>query len=245
MFQYVMAVSGSSSASSRAPHQLPSGRHGLPRDFVISNQRERLLDAVLQVVESKGYAKMSVEDVIALAGVSRRTFYDHFSNKEQAFLVAYDLVVEQLGAAVGAAYEASAEGWPSNVARGLDSLLRLLAGEPALAHVCIVEVLAAGPNALTRRARTMERFRAFLEPGLETNGVAPRVPSLTAEMVVGGVYEVIYSHVICDRTQELPALLPELLHGLLLPFAGVEIAAAESARARARLEQRAERALAR
>jgi AcrR family transcriptional regulator len=211
----------------------------LPRAFVISNQRERLLDATLQVVERKGYQKMSVEDVIAFAGVSRRTFYDHFANKEQAFLTAYDLVVEQLAAAVGATSRAS-ENWPSSVARGLEALLRMLAGEPALAHVCIVEVLAAGPNALERRARTMERFRAFLEPGLSTNGSGP--PSLAAELVIGGVYEVIYAHVITGRTEELPALLPELLHAMLLPFAGTEVATAESARAKARLAHRAERA---
>jgi AcrR family transcriptional regulator len=211
---------------------------------VVSNQRERLLDAVLQVVERKGYAKMSVEDVIALAGVSRRTFYDHFSNKEDAFLAAYDLVVEQLGTAVTAAYDATADGWPANVARGLDALLRLLAGEPALAHVCIVEVLAAGPNALARRERTMERFRAFLEPGLDASATGPPAPLLAVELVVGGIYEVIYSYVVSDRTQELPEVLPELLHGLLLPFAGAEVAAAESARTRACLAERAERALA-
>jgi hypothetical protein len=126
----------------------------------------------------------------------------------------------------------------------LGALLRLLAGEPTLAHVCIVEVLAAGPNALARRARTMERFRAFLEPGLDANAAGPPAPELATEMLVGGVYEVIYSHVVAHRTHELPALLPELLHCLLLPIAGVEIAAAESARAQARRMSHAQRTLA-
>ena len=80
----------------RASHQLPAGRHGMPRSFVVSNQRERVLDAVMQVVAEHGYARMRIADVVGVAGVSRRTFYDQYANKEDAFLAAYDLVVEQL-----------------------------------------------------------------------------------------------------------------------------------------------------
>lgn len=224
-------------SSRRAPHQLPSGRHRLPRDFVVSNQRERVLDAVMQVIARDGYAKTRIEDVIAVAGVSRRTFYDHFANKEAAFLAAYDLVVAQLSAAVGAAYSTAPDAWPLQIARGLSAILRLLADEPALAHVCIVEVLAAGPNALARRAQAMERFREFLEPGIQQVGSSP-VHALAAETVIGGVYEVIYSRVVTGRTQELPELLPELLYAVLLPFVGSEVAAVEGARARSRLRPR-------
>ena len=86
----------------RQPHQLPPGRHGLPRAFVASNQRERILDAVADVASLAGYASMSVEGIIATAGVSRRTFYDHFADKQEAFLAAYDAIV---GAARGAGAE--------------------------------------------------------------------------------------------------------------------------------------------
>jgi AcrR family transcriptional regulator len=219
-------------SSARAAQQLPSGRHGLPRAFVIANQRDRILDAVMIVVSERGYATMRIEDVIATAGVSRRTFYDHFANKEDAFLAAYDLVVRQLTAAVGSAF-AAGEAWSSRVSRGLTVFLTLLAGEPALARVCIVEVLAAGPNALARRAIALERFRVFIAP--DDDGAArPEVTALTAETVIGGVYEVIYSRVVEHRTHELPSLLPELLHAVLLPFVGADVAAAECARGRAR-----------
>jgi AcrR family transcriptional regulator len=222
-------------SSTRAAHQLPSGRHGLPRAFVVANQRDRILDAVMIVVSDRGYAAMRIEDVIAVAGVSRRTFYDHFANKEEAFLAAYDLVVRQLTAAVSSAF-AAGDAWSSRVSRGLSVFLALLAGEPALARVCIVEVLAAGPNALARRAAALERFRVFIAPD-DGDGEQPaQVTALTAETVIGGVYEVIYSRVVEHRTHELPGLLPQLLHAVLLPFVGPDVAVAECARAQARLD---------
>jgi AcrR family transcriptional regulator len=213
------------SPHARAAHQLPSGRHGLPRDFVISNQRERILGGVMAAVAANGYGATRVEDVIALAGVSRRTFYDHFSNKEQAFLAAYDFVVEQLRIGVAGAY-ASGGNWASKVRRGLGAFLNQLAGEPELAHVCIVEAVAAGPKALERRMVAMADFRLFLTP--PTPEHPPVIVSgVTAETVVGGVYEVIYSRVVTHRTAELPDLLPALLYSVLLPFVGTEVAGAE------------------
>ena len=208
-----------------AVQQLPSGRHGLPRDFVISNQRERILGGVMIGVSRHGYAATRVEDVIALAGVSRRTFYDHYANKEQAFLAAYDLIVAQLRTGVSRAY-ATRGTWPARVRRGLAAMLNLMASEPELARVCIVEAVAAGPQALERRMQAMSVFRQFLTP--PANRRSPVIVSpLTGETVVGGVYEVIYSRVVTGCTAELPDLLPSLLYSVLLPLVGPEVAAAE------------------
>jgi AcrR family transcriptional regulator len=210
----------------RAPHQLPAGRHGLPRAFVVSNQRERILDAVLQAASRSGYAAMRIEDVIALAGVSRRTFYDHFANKEEAFLAAYELVLEQLLSGVTSAF-ASGESWTSRVRRGLAAFLNLLASEPVLAQVCVVEALAAGPRALARRTEAMEAFQALLQPPKGDALATATAPPVAVEAIVGGIYEVIYSRVTSNRTEELPSLLPALLHSALLPFVGAEVAEAE------------------
>jgi AcrR family transcriptional regulator len=210
----------------RAPHQLPAGRHGLPRAFVVSNQRERILDAVLQAASQSGYAAMRIEDVIAIAGVSRRTFYDHFANKEEAFLAAYELVLEQLLSGVTSAF-ASGESWTSRVRRGLAAFLNLLAAEPVLAQVCVVEALAAGPRALARRSAAMEAFQALLQPPKGDALATSTAPPVAVEAIVGGIYEVIYSRVTTQRTQELPSLLPSLLHSALLPFVGADVAEAE------------------
>jgi AcrR family transcriptional regulator len=209
----------------------------LPRDFVVSNQRERILDGVMAAVSQKGYNATRVEDIIAVAGVSRRTFYDNFLNKEEAFLAAYDLVVDQLRMGVAGAYSSGAT-WTSKVRRGLAAFLNLIAGEPELAHVCVVETVAAGPRALERRMTALAGFRTYLTP---SEGPLPPVivSELTAETVVGGLYEVIYARVVTDRTDELPALLPELLYSMLLPFVGADVAGAEYRHAQSTAKTRA------
>ena len=215
-----------------AQYRLPSGRHGLPREFIVSNQRERILDGVTRAVSEQGYAAMRIEDVIAHAGVSRRTFYDHFSNKEEGFLAAYDLILAQLHDGVAAAH--AIEGaWPSRVRRALSAFLTMLSREPVLAHVCVVEVLTAGPRALERRARALEDFQVYLRPP-DDEPLARRVAAVTAEAIVGGISEVVYSRVVVGRTDELPDLLGDLLYGALLPYAGHELAAAEAQSAMAR-----------
>jgi AcrR family transcriptional regulator len=216
------------------PHQLPSGRHGLPRSFVESNQRQRVLRAVVEVASGTGYGGFTVRDVIERAGVSRRTFYEHFENKEQAFLAAYELVVGRLAEDVQVS-SVRGRSWCERISYGLATFLDRLAGDPAVAHLCVVEVLAAGPAALAERAAAMDAFRALLEPG---HGEAPpglQVPALAAETAVGGAYEVVYSLILQGRTAELPTLLPDLLQIVLLPFVGAEAAAAEAAKARAEL----------
>ena len=150
---------------------------------------------------------MRIEDVIAIAGVSRRTFYDHFANKEEAFLAAYELVLEQLLSGVTAAF-ASGESWTSRVRRGLAAFLNLLASEPVLAQVCVVEALAAGPRALARRTEAMEAFQALLQPPKGDALATSTAPPVAVEAIVGGIYEVIYSRVTSQPDRRAPKPAP-------------------------------------
>jgi AcrR family transcriptional regulator len=217
------------SRDKRQPHQLPPGRHGLPRSFVIENQRERILSAVAYVTSAASYAEMSVEDIIVTAGVSRRTFYEHFKNKEDVFLAAYDAVTAQLVERVVAAIEAE-DTFVDQCISGLRSFLEFVASEPAFGRMCMVEVLAAGPDAIKRRNDTMSAFAALIDHKanelLEGNIPSP----LTAETVVGGIYEVVYTRVLRGEIHDLPSLLPDLAYSSLLPYLGRE--AAQEARAR-------------
>ena len=166
------AVSGPQ-RKGRQPHQLPAGRHGLTRSYVLSNQRDRIVESVIEVVSETGYAGLTVRAVVERAGVSRRTFYEHFSNKEDVFLAVYDVVVERLAGDVRLAY-ASGRTYPQQVAFGLETFLGRLAFYPALAHVCIVQVLAAGPDALARRARALQTFCDLIRPAGEARGGSRR-----------------------------------------------------------------------
>ncbi|MBS1870936.1 MAG: TetR/AcrR family transcriptional regulator [Actinobacteria bacterium] len=206
-------------AADRVPERLPRGRHGLPRRFIVHNQRERMLLAVAEAVAEQGFATTTVADIIARARLSRRTFYEHFADKEECFLAAYDTVVEQLLSAVGQAYE-QGDGWPQKVHDGLETFLAYLAAEPAFARMCIVEVVAAGPEARSRRDAAMRVFVDFLEPG---RAEAPRglvVPALAGEVVVGGLYEIIYARLQRNAADELVEMLPDLLYCALLPYVG-------------------------
>jgi AcrR family transcriptional regulator len=209
----------------RAPQRLPRGRHGLPRRFVVHNQRERMLVAVADAVAEQGYAATTVADVIARARLSRRTFYEHFADKEECFLAAYDTVVEQLLAEVGAAYE-QADGWPHKIHAGLTTFIGALVAEPAFARMCIVEVVAAGPDARGRRDAAMRVFVDFLEAGRAESPKDLAVPTLAAEIVVGGIYEIIYARLLRDAADELIEMLPDLLVCALLPYLGHAVACA-------------------
>jgi AcrR family transcriptional regulator len=219
-------MSGNGNAHRRLPHQLPPGRHGLSRDFVETNQRERMLDAVADVVSFQGYAAMSVEEIVSAAGVSRRTFYDHFTGKEDAFLHAFDQVAGELLQRVNAAFNTSAT-FGEAVLACLREFLEFAADEPRFADMCVVEVLAAGPAAIERRNAVLAELAALLQRGAEMAPDRISPPGLTAETVIGGIYEVVYSRALQGQADDLPALLPDLAYSVMLPYLGHERAERE------------------
>jgi AcrR family transcriptional regulator len=191
---------------------------------VARNQRERILAAVAEAASDGGYAEASVEDIIARAGVSRRTFYDLFNNKQHAFLAAYDEAVRRL---VKGVRDAQREGrdFGERITMALGTFLELLAASPAFARMCIVEVLAAGPKAVERRNSAMEAFAALIEEDARTLARSrPQSPIMT-EVLVGGIYETVYTRVAAGRIDELEGLLPELVYAVLMPYVGEEAAA--------------------
>ena len=193
------------------------------------NQRQRILTAVVDVTSAASYAQMTVEGIIVTAGVSRRTFYEHFKNKDDAFLAAYDeitaLLVERVFGAVQAA-----DGFSERAVAGLGTFLDFLASEPAFARMCVVEVLAAGPEAIGRRNNVMRAFADLIDAQAKELLPDRHSPALTAETVVGGIYEVVYSRVLSGEIKTLPELLPDLTYSALLPYLGPEVAAAERRR---------------
>jgi AcrR family transcriptional regulator len=227
------SMSSADRTNGRLPHQLPPGRHGLPRSFVAQNQRERILAAVADVASAASYAEMTVEDIIVTAGVSRRTFYEHFKNKDDAFLAAYDEAAAELVERVVTAIEA-ADDFADRARAGLAAFLDFLASRPTLSRMCIVEVLAAGPGAVARRNGVMRAFAAMIEEDARRL-LDETAPALTAETVVGGLYEVVYTRVLRGEIRELPGLLPDLVYSALLPYLGPGAADAER---RKLLEQR-------
>src|SRR5262249_47180613 len=144
----------------------PRGRHGLSRQAVTESQRGRILAAMVDVVAAKSYPETRVVDVIKRAGVSRKTFYELFDDKEDCFLAAYDVALDTLYQGTAGAFDSPAKGsWSERILIGLAAFLRIMAEEPEAAKFCIVDVLAAGPRALARRDAAIRQFTGFIDAG--------------------------------------------------------------------------------
>ena len=143
------------------PSRLPSGRHNLPREFVVTSQRDRLLDSMAQACAEKRYAEVSVADIVSRARVSRSTFYEIFPDKEACFLAAYDAILGRFVTEVIKACDDPNLTWPEMIELGIEASLRFLAAEPAFARMCIVDMFSAGPAAL-------ERYRSPVGMGFPT-----------------------------------------------------------------------------
>ena len=169
---------------------LPRGRYAAPRAVVRETQRARMLEAMVEAVAEKGYARVAVADVIERAGVSRKTFYEQFANKEECFLAAYDAGVDRLLAAIDAAPAELAPDWLAAARRAVEVYLEAMAAGPAFARAFLIEVLAAGPRALARRDAVQERFAAQLAAiHRRARADIPEIPALaphTFRAAVGG-----------------------------------------------------------
>jgi AcrR family transcriptional regulator len=177
--------------------------------------------AVAQAAAELGYADMSVEAVIARAGVSRRTFYEHFKNKEDAFLAAYDAVVLEQARHIRSAY-LEQRTVRLRLRAGIVTYLDFLASRPDLARMCIVEVLAAGPRAMARRNDAMRMFAEIIEDNVHELIPGCSRAALAAETIVGGIHEVVLSRILANRVEELPGLADDLLATILMLDVGAD-----------------------
>ena len=174
------------------PRRLPRGTHGLDRSLVAASQRTRLLEAVGRAVADRGYAAATIDDIVRDAGVSKKTFYEHFSDKLDCFLAAYeaasDELLEHMRAAQQARRDAPNLGATRPTARaGIHAYLRWLAAEPALARVFLIEIAAAGPAALELRERMRDRYADRMRE-LQT---ANSVPDEIFHAVVAGADDLV------------------------------------------------------
>jgi AcrR family transcriptional regulator len=210
---------------------LPRGPHSLTRDEVLASQRARMIAAMADTVAAKGYVATTVADVVARAGVSRKTFYEHFADREECFLAAYDAAVDALFGAVAervAAGEPAGDDWRARVCAGVRAYLEALASEPAFARTFLVEVRVAGPRAQARRAEVHDRFVDFLRSqsalARQDHPWLPAVPDTVYAAIVGGMDEVVSAWVADGRTADLAQLEPDLCYFQLALLAGPEIA---------------------
>jgi AcrR family transcriptional regulator len=206
--------------------KFPSGVRRFPAELIRAIQRERLIVAMLSAAADLGYLETNVQDVIDRAGVSRPTFYEHFSNKEDCFLAAFDTSADRLRKKVAAATRKGGEVWRDRVRFALEALLRFASREPATARTMVVEARAASAAAVKRRVELMDEFALCLQTQArellpDSAGDNP----LTAAGIVGGVESLLYSRLCKHEYDQLEALLPSLMYFVVLPYEGHEAAA--------------------
>lgn len=219
------ALPGKDTGSS--PKRARPGADGLPREHVTEIQRVRILSAMADVAAERGAGQASVAHVVSRAGVSRRTFYDLFEDREDCFLATFDEALAQAAAMVIPAYEGQTR-WREQIRAALLALLVFCEEQPALARLCVVEALAAGPRALERRTEVVQLLVRAVDGGRAERPVrVPEPPPLAAEGVVGAVLSVIHQRLAAGGPEALTPLVGELMSAIVLPYLGVSAAQQE------------------
>jgi AcrR family transcriptional regulator len=192
---------------------LPSGRHSLTREAVLQSQRGRLLDAMAEAVAEHGYGATTIAHVVSHAGVSRKTFYEHFRDKEHCFLAMYDTGISFVLGRLTEAIEA--EGDPEErLTNGLRTFLEVLSEEPAFCRAIVIEVYAVGPVGIARRHAVLQVFAGrYLEVNRMARELDSDVEQLSGDValgVVGAILELVSNRVEDGRTADLPEMTDEL-----------------------------------
>lgn len=191
-----------------AAERLPRGRHGLSRHEVAEAQRNRMLLAIALAMTEKGYVGTTVADVLTRAGVSRETFYQQFSSKLDCFLAAFDVASEMLVGRLGQADLDDGETPLERFDRAFSAYLDVLTEQPALARVFLVEVYAAGPEALERRAALHARIVDRMAQLLSATTAEDR---FECQLLVAGVGALVTGPLVAGDVDALRGLRAQVV----------------------------------
>jgi AcrR family transcriptional regulator len=197
------------SHGSRTGGRLPPGPHRLTSEQVAADQRQRLIDAMLQLVGEDGYAATTVAEVIERAEVSRKTFYEHFEDRKSLLLAAFDasapVALEEVRAA------SRRTGGPTRQTEALMwRLCRVARENPSTIALSTIEIAAVDPDGLKRHDRLMGDYGGVIDECLSGGAKQPVLPSTLARALAGGVHRTIDAYLRAKRGDELTALAPEL-----------------------------------
>lgn len=209
--------------------KFPSGVRRLPSDLIRAIQRQRLIMAMLKATSDLGYRRANVQDVIDRAGVSRPTFYEHFSNKEDCFLAAFDSSARRLRDQVDSA-AGEGRSWREQVRLGMRAMLDFAGAEPDTVRTVVVEARAASAEAVLRRVELLDYFSDCLDARAQALLPADaRFTEVTAAGVVGGIEALLYARLCRSEFDQLEGLYPSMMYFAVLPYEGHAAASEELA----------------
>ena len=215
--------------------RIPGGQHGHSPELVSADQRARLHAATVQVVAESGYVQTTVEDVISRAGVSRRTFYELYDNKQECFIAACNDVLQDWLHQGNVAFRTeTANGRRDSVrvrlGAGLLGLFRLVLADPLGARVLFIETLNCGSVGLRRLDQTVDELERRVQRAFQSSVGPPPLPRAMVKVIVGGVLEIVTVRLRHHRTDELPKLAEPLI-GWMLSYRCAPAAAEDIRRA--------------
>jgi AcrR family transcriptional regulator len=193
-------------------------RPELPREFVASHKRRRMMEAIAELTAENGYEATKIADIVRRAAVARKTLYDNFDGKEDLFLSAIDAAVAELRLAVEEGCGRGDGSSEAGIVGGLEALLEFVAERPAAARMCMVEAISATPSSARLYDAAMrdfvELFRGSAPDGAD-------LPETIEESLVGGVAWILQSQIRRGDAEQAADLLPELSQFVLSPYLGV------------------------
>lgn len=211
--------------------RVPPGPRPLTRADVATEQRQRILRVVADLIAKRGYADTSTDLIVRRAKVGYGTFYKFFADKEAAFLALFDETFRTTSKLIAAAYveDAGTRPWSDRLAAAITVFYREIAADPPLWKACLVESLTAGPKVLGRYEAAIQQLAAILDDGRKETKDGSTLPDTLEGTLAGGIVWIAYQRLITGEAAEgLPGLLPEAIQFSLSPYLG-ETAAAEIA----------------
>jgi AcrR family transcriptional regulator len=192
-------------------------RPELPREFVASHKRRRMMDAIAELTAEGGYEATKIADIVRRAAVARKTLYDNFDGKEDLFLSAIDATVAEMRELVEAAC-VEADSPEGGIVDGIEALLDFVAEHPSSSRMCMVEAISATPSS----ARLYDAaVRDFVELFRRMAPEGTDLPETIEESLVGGVAWILQLHIRRGEAERAPELLDELSQFVLSPYLGV------------------------
>ncbi len=188
--------------------------------MVAENQRERLVAGIIAAVAENGYSETTIATIVKAAELSRKTFYEHFANKEECFSAAYEASFEFLRQAIGAvAVDGS---WGQLVRSRLERLLGLLSEEPDLAFFFLIAPTSAGDEIVERHHEGMRELVRELTAGAPKRATRGEPAGTREQALAGGISRLVVLKLSAGEADQLPTLLSGLVELVLRPYLGGE-----------------------
>ncbi len=207
---------------SLSPRGMPESSRGVSASLTAHSQRERILDAVTNLCASKGYVLLTVDEIAATASVSLNTFYEHFKDREDAFLVAHELG-HMRGTAILEQALATSAGWDTAVREGIAALMGFFFSEPAFARLAAVEAPITSPQIAARMRLHLATYVRLLLDGAPRSR---RPPAVASEAIAGSLHAAMFAYAARRAISDPVRAHSHATYLVLAPYLGPEKALA-------------------